>query len=76
MIQDSLFWLAYAAAANTSIRQSPEISLQNAHSIDPTVRKPIENEVHTTLERSVREIRKIWQTPRIKDDSLVKTKDS
>ena len=44
---------------------------QNLHSMDPTVRKTIQKDIPTTLKRSVRKIWKIWQTPRIEDDSLV-----
>ena len=31
------------------------------HSINPMVRKPIQNEIYTTLQRSVHEIHEIWQ---------------
>jgi hypothetical protein len=34
------------------------------------VRMPIQNKIPTTLEQSVREIHKIWQTCWIKDNSL------
>jgi hypothetical protein len=34
------------------------------------VRMPIPNKISTTLEGSVREIHKIWQTCQIKDKSL------
>ena len=34
------------------------------------VRMPIQNKITTTLEQSVREIHKIWQTCKIKDNFL------
>ena len=46
-------------------------SLQNLHCNDPTVSNGIQNRIPTTLQRCVREIREIWQTSWIKDDSLV-----
>jgi hypothetical protein len=59
------------SAVAEMLQQSPEVSLQNMHSIDHMVRKAIENFIPMTLQRLVRDICKIWQNCSVINDSLV-----